>query len=132
MRFLVWLASMAFLGLVLVLAPVAAAQVIPGVPIGAATVTLDYSVVAPTGNVSAFIPTGSGSDVCLVTLGDGNIYFAGPSPAICIHRTFQGRDGIVLIVIPYFGTLPADMVLRVTVYQQGAHGYGQPVFYDGP
>lgn len=129
MRFATWLYCMVFLGLVLLLAPVAAAQVIPGVPIGAATVILDYSVVAATGNVSAFIPTGSSSNVCLVTLGDSNIYFTGPSPAICIQRTFQGRNGIVIIVIPYFGTLPADMVLRVTVYQQGAHGYGQPVLY---
>jgi hypothetical protein len=101
-------------------------------PIGAAQVTFDYSVVNPGGNLDAFIPTGSVSGMCLVTLSESNAYFVGPSPAICVPREFNGRKGIRIIVIPYFASFPTDMTLTVTVYQQFANHFGQPVLYTGP
>ena len=104
----------------------------PGLPIGAAQVTFDYSVVNAAGNVDAFIPTGSASGICLVTLNDSNAFFVGPSPAICVPRQLDGRMGIRIIVIPYFASFPADMTMTVTIYQQFAHRYGQPILYTGP
>ncbi len=132
MNLLKWLATVALLLLVLAFTPLAGAQLIPGVPIGAGQVTLDSSVVNADGNIDAFIPTGSDSANCLVTLGDGNIYGSGPSPAICVPRTFQDQKGIRIIVIPYFSAFPTDLTLSVTVYQLGAHGYGQAELYTGP
>jgi hypothetical protein len=118
--------------LLLTLSVLGVGQSAPGIPIGAASVKLDYSVVNLAGQVDAFIPTGSDSSVCLVTFGDSNIYAAGPSPAICVQRTFQEQKGIRIIVIPYFGAIPTDLTLNLTIYQLGAHGYGQPVLYTGP
>jgi len=102
------------------------------IPIGAARVTFDYSVVNASGYLDAFIPTGSLSPLCLVTLSESNAYFVGPSPTICVPREFNGQKGIRISVIPYFASFPADMILMVTAYQQSARRYGQPVLYTGP
>ena len=125
------LALPVLLVLALTLSPMAN-ELIFGVPIGAGQVTFDSSEVIPAGNLDAFVPTGSASALCLVTLSESNAFFVGPSPAICVPRTFQGQKGIRIIVIPYFATFPSDVTLSVTVYQQGAHRYGQPVLYTGP
>ncbi len=112
--------------------PIRADKDVLGIPIGARRVAIDSNEVNPSGNVDAFIPTGSDSEVCLVTLSDSNIYSAGPSPAICVTRTFQGQKGVRIVVIPYFAQFPNDLVLNVTVYQRGARRYGPPVLYTGP
>ena len=109
-----------------------ASETIFGIPIGAGQVTFDSSEVIPVGNLDAFVPTGSDSGICLVTLSESNAFFVGPSPAICVPRTFQGQKGVRIIVIPYFATFPSDLTLSVTVYQRGARRYGQPVLYTGP
>jgi len=123
--------ALLFLALTLTVATMADEDVL-GIPIGARRVTLDFNEVNASGNVDAFIPTGSGSDVCLATLGDSNGYSAGPSPAICVSRMFQGQQGVRIVVIPYFAQFPSDLTLSVTIYQRGARRYGQPVLYTGP
>jgi len=125
------LAPPVFLLLAFTLAPRASEDVL-GVPIGACIVALDFNEVNASGNVDAFVPTGSDNGICLVTLGDSNGYSAGPSPAICVPRTFQWQKGVRIVVIPYFTQLPSDLVLNLTVYQRGARGYGHPVLYTGP
>src|SRR5215471_17541396 len=71
-------------------------------PIGAGTVTFNASELLPgTSNLDAFVPTGSTSNICMVTLNESNAFFVGPSPAICVQRTFQGQEGVRIIVIPY-------------------------------
>lgn len=125
------LPALLFLFLAFTLALMADEDIL-GIPIGARRVTIDFNEVNVSGYVDAFIPTGSDSDVCLVTLGDSNGYSAGPSPAICVTRIFQGQKGVRIIVIPYFAQFPSDLVLNVTVYQRGARRYGQPVLYTGP
>ncbi len=123
----------AILPILLVLSVAAVAQQqpapsqVPGLPIGAGLVTLHYTVVNLDGNIDAFIPTGSDSPICLVTFGDGNIYGSGPSPAICAPRTFNDTKGVRIVVIPYFSAFTTPLILNLTVYQLGAHGYGEPV-----
>jgi hypothetical protein len=95
----------------------------------AAQVSLSFSQVNGSGNMSAFIPTGSDSGVCLATPNDSNGYGAGPSPAICIPRVYNGHKGVVIIMIPYFAPFPTDLILLVTVAQHGAKFYGTPVLY---
>ena len=121
----------ALLVLALTLMPMAS-ELIFGIPIGAGQVTFDSGEVIPAGNLDAFVPTGSDSSICLVTLSESNAFFVGPSSAICVPRTFQGQKGVRIIVIPYFATFPSDLTLSVTVYQRGARRYGQPVLYTGP
>lgn len=95
----------------------------------ATQVSLNFSHTNGGGNVSAFIPTGSDSGICLATPNDSNAYSVGPSPAICIPRIYQGQKGVVIIMIPYFAPFPTSLVLSVTVYQHGAKFYGTPVPY---
>ena len=109
----------------------ATAQTIIGLPIGAGQATFDSTVVDVNGQINAFVPTGSDSPICLVTLGESNGYSAGPSPAICIPRLFEGQKGVRIIVIPYFVPFRTDLTLTVTVYQKSARRYGQPVLYTG-
>lgn len=100
---------------------------------GAAVVHLDSSAIAANGNVDVFIPTGSASSRCLATPGDSNGYGVGPSPVICVTRNFNGKDGIRLVMIPYFSPWPSTgLVLQITVWQRGAKYYGTPVVYTGP
>lgn len=98
------------------------------------TVILDYSQIMPSGGAAgwlrAFVPTGSESPLCLVSLGDSGQLYAGPVTLLCIPRTFEGQQGVVVIIIPNNWTLPADLEVRVSVYQQGARHYGQPVLYS--
>jgi len=126
------LAVSGLLFLAIALTPVAAGQTIVGIPIGAAEVTFDFSDVNASGNLDAFVRTDSASNICLVTLGESNAFFVGPSPAICVPRTFQGQKGVRIIVIPYFASFPSDLTLSVTVYQRDSRRYGTPVLYTGP
>ena len=71
----------ALLVLALTLMPMASESIF-GIPIGAGQVTFDSSEVIPASNLDAFVPTGSASGICLVTLSESNAFFVGPSPAI--------------------------------------------------
>jgi hypothetical protein len=82
--------------------------------------------------VVAFVPTGSSNDPCLVTLAESNFAIPGIS-VFCGPPTFEGRKGIG-ITVSFPQPIPDDLtdfVLSVTVYQEGARGYGTPVFYPG-
>ncbi len=96
----------------------------------ATQVQLDYGQINSGGNLAAFIPTGSDSEVCLVNLGDsGTLYGGQISPPVCIRRTFNGIKGVVVLIMPYVTPLLANVTVRVTLYQKGAQYYGEPVLY---
>ena len=110
-------------------------QVIPGHPastIGSATVTLTQDQIDPNSpnTMGAFVPTGSASRQCLVTLGDTNVGFPGLL-LLCRHRVVNGVDGVFISVFNSF-ELPSDAVVILTVYQERAQFYGSPVQYTGP
>jgi hypothetical protein len=95
----------------------------------ATEVTLDYSQISPGGWLQAFIPTGSGSEVCFVNLGDsGTLYGTLIEPPVCLRRTIDGQQGIVVILMPWSGPLPSNLSVRVSLYQKGARYYGLPVY----
>jgi hypothetical protein len=96
----------------------------------ATEVQLDYSQINSGGNLAAFIPTGSDSEVCLVNLGDSATLYGGQiSPPVCIRRTYNGIQGVVVLIMPYVTPLLSNVTVRVTLYQKGAHYYGEPVLY---
>jgi hypothetical protein len=96
----------------------------------ATQVQLDYTEINSGGNLAAFIPTGSDSAVCLVNLGDsGTLYGGQISPPVCIRRTYNGIQGVVVLIMPYVTPLLGNVMVRVTLYQKGAHYYGEPVPY---
>ena len=95
----------------------------------ATEVTLDYSQISPGGWLQAFIPTGSSSEVCFVNLGDsGTLYGTLIEPPVCLRRTIDGQQGIVVILMPWSGPLPSNLSVRVSLYQKGARYYGRPVY----
>jgi hypothetical protein len=78
--------------------------------------------------IRAFIPTGSKDQRCLITFSETTIDSVGPAP-FCGARTLNGVAG-VLITIPL--EQPTDHpYLALTLFQQGAKGYGQPTLYTG-
>ena len=84
--------------------------------------------------IRAFIPTGSASPKCLVTLAEGITPAGIGSTLFCGTRNYNGVDGIyVHIFLSSAVTLPATPVylLSVTVYQEAAKSYGQPTLYAG-
>jgi len=94
-------------------------------------VTLDYTQIAPVpgGWLQAFIPTGSSSEVCFVNLGDsGTLYGTLIEPPVCLRRTIDGQQGIVVILMPWSGDFPSNLSVRVSLYQKGARYYGRPVY----
>ena len=96
----------------------------------ASQVQLDYTQINSGGNLAAFIPTGSDSEVCLVNLGDsGTLYGGQISPPVCIRRTLNGTKGVVILIMPYVTPLLPNVTIRVTLYQKGAHYYGEPVLF---
>lgn len=104
------------------LAPVGAAG-------GAHTITLNASHLVASGfQISAFVGTGSNSEVCLATYNKSN----SPeelAPIVCSATEYRGKRGISLV--SYLGTHPPDdFVVTITVYQQDAQFYGTPIRYD--
>ena len=106
----------------------------PGPPrasgsIGAALVDFSYAQVPFPHAIRAFIPTGSPSRKCLVTLAEANdpnnvrSVFCGP-------RIHEGVNGLLVSVF-FFEPVSPDLVLAVTVYQEFASEYGPPVVYTG-
>jgi hypothetical protein len=104
-------------------------------PIGAQVIALGENELRPDrAAIRAFVPTGSLSNHCLATLSESNFPIPGTT-VFCGPRVFQGQEGILFSVffpqsIPT-GLLPTGLFLSATVYQEGAHGYGTPVFYPG-
>jgi hypothetical protein len=80
--------------------------------------------------IRAFVPTGSLSERCLVTPNESASSAVSGTTIYCGARTYQGADGVVISVfLP--GSAPPDVSIDLTVYQDSAQRYGQPVFYSG-
>ena len=78
--------------------------------------------------IRAFVPTGSSSRNCLITMNDtsdvalGTITFC----ALRVDRSLGGVSGVLVSV--FYPQPPApNLTLTVTVHQDGAARYGQPV-----
>jgi hypothetical protein len=82
---------------------------------------------AARGIVSAFIPTSSSNANCLVTLNESSAATTGTT-VFCGTRSYNGVFGLLIHVLSPTAW-PADMTMGITVYQEAAQQYGQPVFY---
>jgi hypothetical protein len=99
-------------------------------PIGAQVIALGDNQLTPDrGTIRAFVPTGSLSDHCLATLSESNFPIAGTT-VFCAPRVFQGQQGILFSAF-FPQSMPTGLFLSATVYQEGAHQFGAPVFYPG-
>jgi hypothetical protein len=81
--------------------------------------------------VRAFVPTGSTSVNCLVSLNEQN---STSFPVVfCGERNPSAFGSVpgVLVSVFYPEPVPPDFVLSVTLYQQGAKKYGAPVLCNG-
>lgn len=97
-------------------------------PILAGNVLFGDAQVTPNGfAVRAFVPTGSVSPNCLVTLSESNNATPGIS-VFCGAREFEGQKGILFSAF-FPQPIPSGLVLSATIYQERARGYGAPVFY---
>jgi len=96
-------------------------------PIGAARISISHAQVNPDeGTVlRAFVATGSLNNNCLATPAETNFASTGIT-MFCAPRNPFGQQGILVSV--FFPNTPPDaLILDVTVYQEGAKGYAQPV-----
>jgi hypothetical protein len=83
--------------------------------------------------VRAFIPTGSSSPICLVTLAEAGFPDPGIVPGMtvfCGNRVVDGVAGIIITIF-YPVDLPDQFLVTLTVYQDDAKRYGEPVLYTG-
>lgn len=83
--------------------------------------------------VRAFIPTDSSSPICLVTLAEASFPDPGIVPGMtvfCGNRVVDGVDGVIITIF-YPVDLPDEFVVTLTVYQDDAKRYGEPVLYTG-
>ena len=87
----------------------------------------DGQVTPDRGTVRAFVPTGSLSTSCLVTLSETNFAVPGLS-VFCAPRVHQGRKGLLFSVFPP-QPFPTGLILSATVWQENARSYGPPVFF---
>ena len=98
--------------------------------IGAGNVLLGDEEVTPGGlTVRAFVPTGSLSPNCLTSFSESNFAIPGLT-LFCGVRVFNGQKGLLISVFPP-QVIPTGLILSLTVYQEGARGYGAPVLYTG-
>jgi hypothetical protein len=103
-----------------------------GIPIGAANVMFDSTVVPADGTrVRAFIATGSASSICMVTLNESNFAVAGAT-VFCGARVLNGQNGVLVSVFfpQQIENVGSGLVLTANVYQQGATRYGAPIHYS--
>jgi hypothetical protein len=78
--------------------------------------------------LSAFIETGSTSDLCLATYNTSN-WVEGLSPILCEATEYDGRRGIRLLSYQPAHP-PDDFAVVLTVYQQDARRYTAPIRCD--
>jgi hypothetical protein len=78
--------------------------------------------------VRAFILTDSADPNCLVTFGESNNAVAGTVAFCGVRRpsVSGGRPGVMISVF-FPAPVVGDLILTVTVHQNGAKKYGQPV-----
>ena len=90
--------------------------------------------------VRAFIPTGSSSTLCLVTLSESNFAVRG-TVVFCAPRVQDEVDGVLVTILLGEGFPPEwwdwdqdpnpELILSLTVHQQGARRYGPPAPWMG-
>ena len=81
--------------------------------------------------IRAFVPTGSKSVNCLTSLNESNNAVSG-IVVFCGEReppAFGGTPGMLVSVF-FPEPVPPDLVLSITLYQQGARRYGVPALYS--
>ena len=76
--------------------------------------------------VLVFVPTGSKSVNCLVTLNDTTFVVLG-TQVFCAERTSPTLGPGVVVTIDYFQNVPPGYFTDFTLLQQGATHYGQPI-----
>ena len=100
-------------------------------PIGAGNVLLGDEEVTSGGlTVRAFVPTGSLSRNCLATFSESPNFAVPGLTLFCGSRVFNGQKGLLIGIFPS-QVIPTGLSLSLTVYQEGARGYGTPVLYTG-
>jgi hypothetical protein len=78
--------------------------------------------------LGAFVPTGSRSRRCLVTLSGSNFAVAGTT-VYCGVREVDGESGLfVHVFLPV--EAPRNFYMSLTMYQQSAQGYGRPIPFE--
>jgi hypothetical protein len=96
-------------------------------PIGAVRISISHAQVNPDEGtvVRAFVATGSLNNKCLATLAESNFASTGIT-MFCAPRNPSGHKGILVSVF-FPNPPPDDLILDVTVYQEGARFYAKPV-----
>jgi hypothetical protein len=96
---------------------------------GARTIALNSThLVAGGFQISAFLETGSDSEVCIATYNRSN-QPEELAPILCDATEYHGKRGIRLV--SYLGAHPNDnFAVTISVYQEDAQFYGAPVRYD--
>ncbi len=84
---------------------------------------------APEGGslMHAFVPTGSQSGKCLITLNDATFAPSG-TQVFCGARQSPTHGAGLLVTIIYTEPVPANYGLYFTVWQDGALVYGPPIY----
>jgi hypothetical protein len=80
-------------------------------------------------SVRAFIPTGSTSLICLVTLSESDVAMPGTT-VFCAPRVVDGVAGVSVHIL-YPLDLPDQFVVSLALYQNDVKRYGEPVLYTG-
>ena len=80
-------------------------------------------------SIRVFIRTGSSSPICLVTLSEASFPVPGMT-VFCAPRVVEGIAGVNIHIF-YPVDLPDQFVIALTVYQDDAKRYGEPVLYTG-
>ena len=99
----------------------------PKLSAGYVTLTEEHSI--NNSEVRAFIPTESLSPICLVTFAESLSAVPGMT-AFCARRIVNGVPGINIHIF-YPNDLPDEFFVSLSVYQDGAKYYGEPVPYTG-
>jgi hypothetical protein len=104
-------------------------------PPGPAWLQLGDDVVTQNrGAIRAFVPTGSQSNKCLLTLGEFNAPlfsptgFLGAWATACAPRQLNGQNGVLISIFPG-APFPTGLYVSLTVWHEGARRYGTPVFF---
>jgi len=78
--------------------------------------------------LKAFVRTDSTSVNCLVTLAETNFLPIGGTTVYCGQRTYKDTQGIFIhLFLP--SPVPTDVLISLTVYQDGAQQYAVPVYF---
>jgi hypothetical protein len=98
--------------------------------IGATRVVLTQDQLHPVeGVVRAFVRTGSLNPTCLTTLAESDFPLAGTT-MFCAQREPLGLGKGILVSVFMPAVPPPQFLFDVTIFQEGAAGYGTPVLCD--